>query len=518
MASSDAQLFDLGRPLRCLALEPSYASKSTRQFVSGGLSGNLTLHEKGWLGPKDVVLHSGEGPIWAVQWQKSYIAWANDKGVRVYDTHSSSRIAFIPRSDDSPRADLFPPTLLWQSDLKLVIAQADFVRIVQIRDRRQQERQRLESERAKAVAELEEKQKRKDKDSGSVKSDKTGHGSYNPLAGMGAYVPSIPIPGVSAMTGTNGTSHPPIYAEVTSVLQLDCMISGIVPFMADPPDSAATFQSSEAYSSTPLFLVLSYTTDDSFADESTPVESKPSLAPELRIISITGGEELSSDVLSVQGYEKFGCKDYHLVAHYPNEPVAGTAAYASSTSAEAQSQPSTTRRTGSRFKQKGPLLKPLTESYFVISPRELLLVKKRDVADHIAWLCERNRYEEALSVIDRKGIMTSIGPNERSSINVEDIGERFLQHLVDQGMWEKAAQNFGKILGQDAKKWENWIFTFIQKGHMQTVIPFVPTQSPQLDHMVYEMILAHFLKTDPAVCCAYGRCKCFRLMYPASHT
>lgn len=33
----------------------------------------------------------------------------------------------------------------------------------------------------------------------------------------------------------------------------------------------------------------------------------------------------------------------------------------------------------------------------------------------------------------------------------------------------------------------------------QTIIPHVPTEAPQLDHLVYEMILAHFLVHDRQV-------------------
>jgi hypothetical protein len=42
------------------------------------MAGNLVMHEKGWLGHKQMVLHSGEGPIWQVRWRDRLIAWAND--------------------------------------------------------------------------------------------------------------------------------------------------------------------------------------------------------------------------------------------------------------------------------------------------------------------------------------------------------------------------------------------------------------------------------------------------------
>lgn len=76
--TSETYVFDLQRPMRCVALEPNFGKRTTRQFVSGGMAGTLVLHEKGWLGHKETTLHSGEGPIWAVEWKGTLIAWAND--------------------------------------------------------------------------------------------------------------------------------------------------------------------------------------------------------------------------------------------------------------------------------------------------------------------------------------------------------------------------------------------------------------------------------------------------------
>ena len=78
LTAPDDHAFDYKRPMHCIALEPNFAKKNTRAFVCGGMAGNLVLQEKGWLGYKEQVLHSGEGPIWAVEWRGTYIAWAND--------------------------------------------------------------------------------------------------------------------------------------------------------------------------------------------------------------------------------------------------------------------------------------------------------------------------------------------------------------------------------------------------------------------------------------------------------
>ena len=62
-----------------------------------------------------------------------------------------------------------------------------------------------------------------------------------------------------------------------------------------------------------------------------------------------------------------------------------------------------------------------------------------------------------------------------------------------------AARLCPKLCGQDTKRWEDWIFMFVQKHQLQAIIPFVPTVSPTLGHLVYDMILAHFLAHDRQV-------------------
>jgi hypothetical protein len=64
--------------MHAVALEPGFAKKASRAFVCGGMAGNLIMQEKGWMGYKEHIIHSGEGPIWAIEWRGDLIAWAND--------------------------------------------------------------------------------------------------------------------------------------------------------------------------------------------------------------------------------------------------------------------------------------------------------------------------------------------------------------------------------------------------------------------------------------------------------
>ncbi|WWC91761.1 uncharacterized protein L201_006708 [Kwoniella dendrophila CBS 6074] len=135
LTSTESYAFDYKRPMRAIALEPGFAKKNTRAFVCGGMAGNLIMQEKGWLGYKEQIIHSGEGPIWAIEWRGNLIAWANDLGVKIYDTTTSQRIGYIDRGAHAPRAELFKCSLQWKDDHTLVIGWADHIKIVRIRNR-----------------------------------------------------------------------------------------------------------------------------------------------------------------------------------------------------------------------------------------------------------------------------------------------------------------------------------------------------------------------------------------------
>ncbi|KII94565.1 hypothetical protein PLICRDRAFT_97705 [Plicaturopsis crispa FD-325 SS-3] len=407
LSTPESYAFDMKRPMRTVALEPSFAKRSTRAFVCGGMAGSLVLREKGWLGHKETVLHTGEGPIWHVRWRGRLIAWANDLGVKIYDTESQTRITFIDRPADSPRADLFKCTLHWQDDSTLLIAWADHIKVARIRAR----------------------------------------------------------PRTS--TTSASANLPPLLVEITAVFQLDCMIAGVVPHPTTPsPTPPASISSGKTASVPPSLtslLILAYTPPDtSFLSEMTDDRSKQARnaaeRPELRIIS-RGGEELTADALSLTGFQSWSCNDYVL--------------------AEVDSDVSGEDR-----------------CYVVLSPRDVVIVRPRDRRDHVAWLVERKRYEEALEEIERIGSTAPVDSADGTGVDASEIGQRYVEHLVEEGDFVKAARLCPKVCGSNTKRWEDWIFVFAQQKQLHTIIPYVPTDSPRLGPLVYNMILAHFLSHD----------------------
>ncbi|ORX62542.1 vacuolar protein sorting-associated protein 41 [Hesseltinella vesiculosa] len=130
--TDDIQHFDYRRPVKAVAIDPEYARKNTHQFASGGMAEQLIMNEKGWLGHQNTVLHANEGPIYSIQWRNNLIAWANDAGVKVYDTNSGLRISYIHRPANSPRPDLYKCRLVWKDDKTLMIGWANTVKVAHV--------------------------------------------------------------------------------------------------------------------------------------------------------------------------------------------------------------------------------------------------------------------------------------------------------------------------------------------------------------------------------------------------
>jgi len=138
------------------------------------------------------------------------------------------------------------------------------------------------------------------------------------------------------------------------------------------------------------YVVLAYIAPDTFDNEATMDRAeqrrKAANRPELRIID--KGEEITADALSLTDFHKYGCGDYQLI------------------------------------KSK----RPDEEVFFVVSPSDVIVVRPRDETDHIEWLVERERYEEALTAAE--GLEKLHG----GVLDVKAIGLKYMQHLIDKGM------------------------------------------------------------------------------------
>jgi hypothetical protein len=265
--------------------------------------------------------------------------------VKIYDTVSQTRITFIDRPADSPRADLFKCTLHWQVDSTLLIAWADHIKVARIRAR-----------------------------------PRTSHSSAS-------------------------ANQPPLLVEITAVFQVDCMIAGIVPH---PTPSTSLGSDSKTLPALTSLLILAYNPPDtSFLHGNERTEDRAQQArkaaepPELRIIS-RAGEELTADVLALNDFHMWSCNDYVLT--------------------EVDSGPA-----GAAQGAEG-------KWYAVLSPRDIVIVKPRDRRDHITWLVDRQRYEEALEEVERiQENGEALEEDGENTVDAVEIGRRYLEHLIGEG-------------------------------------------------------------------------------------
>ena len=118
--------------LLAVALHPFYERET--MFAVGGTGQQLLLHYVRYFRSENETLHAGEGSIYNIKWRGDLIAWANDRGVKLYDQSTRRPIAYIPRqSKGSPDPELYPCCLCWENDETLLIGWGDWVKIGKIR-------------------------------------------------------------------------------------------------------------------------------------------------------------------------------------------------------------------------------------------------------------------------------------------------------------------------------------------------------------------------------------------------
>lgn len=168
--------------------------------------------------------------------------------------------------------------------------------------------------------------------------------------------------------------------------------------------------STSSISSVPTsLLLLAYTPPDtSFLDEATQDRSLQArrLAdrPELRIVS-RSGEELANDALTVTNFQSWGCNDYVLAEVDPEE----------------------------HDEEK--------RAYVVLSPKDAVVVRPRDRRDHVAWLVERKRYEEALEEMEH---IEAESKESETGVDAVEIGQKYIEHLIGEGERDAAARSMRK--------------------------------------------------------------------------
>lgn len=115
-------------PILSVALCPEFSSASSdnRTVCAGTEDGRLLLYKRGVFRGENII-HSGEGPVRKVSWRGRLVAWANNKGVKVFNVNSGQKVTYIakpPAADASTRC-----CLVWGSDDRLLTSFGTTVKI-----------------------------------------------------------------------------------------------------------------------------------------------------------------------------------------------------------------------------------------------------------------------------------------------------------------------------------------------------------------------------------------------------
>ena len=162
-----------------------------------------------------------------------------------------------------------------------------------------------------------------------------------------------------------------------------------------------------------LLVVLAYVVDDAGGVGGAGAgSSRCGERPELRILT-RSKDELSSDALSMHGFERLSAKDYRL-AYLPHSAAAGGGGAGG-----------------------GGVGGVDSSVYFIVSPRDMVVARPRDFDDHISWLLDRRLFGQAVEEAE-------LNPGHLRRHKLQDIGEKYLGQLTEAREFAQVAE--GRIL------------------------------------------------------------------------
>ena len=195
--------------------------------------------------------------------------------------------------------------------------------------------------------------------------------------------------------------------------------------------------------------VLAMGRDDDDDDDDDDEEEDSVELSELHIISRDSGEEVSSDLLELRGFEHYDKTDYSL--HH------------------------------------------ISKTLYVVASKDVVLAKPRNITDRIKWLLKRNRFETILS------ILTDTSNSDISTTLKSQFAESYMSELVSSKNWTRAASFCSDLVSMSSnvkndeekgKLWEKWISVFAKHRKLDKIAMYVPSSSPQLPKYVYVVCLS----------------------------
>ncbi|KAF2968202.1 hypothetical protein GQX73_g5398 [Xylaria multiplex] len=541
--------------------------------------GTAAAAASGWLGSmglgtntgKDTIIHSGEGAISTIKWSLSgkYVVWLNEHGMKIMRTKMHldtadaedawKRIGHIDR----------PQTDEWEEMAGFWEGRAEWIDDQAIGSGDDEAKEgSLQATLSPAAARLALQAKSHDKSIERL------------IVGWGGTIWIIHVHPGNVNSSKNDTRRSAGRAEIAKILRMDCIISGISLYTQnlllvlaycnpEEEEDEDNDNNKTQTSSIPRGHEASLSATSSSSVPSSGIKHRRNaLRPELRLIDLVSQAEVDKTSLPVNNFQGLSSNDYHLgvlpasraasvvasrgaleaLAGFGNEmwnaainPISLFSSGASirsknSNDAASRSQlggtPNNARAGSSSVSETAHpnLIKPGAK-LFIHSPYDCILATKRDLGDHLAWLLEREKYEDAwellnehpevmavseksdtgfLPILDRDISTTAEFGEDASSVvdsqkvpntpvekEKQRIGELWIQELLEDGDWDKAARIVGMVV-KTPDRWETWVYTFAGAKRFDEIVNYIPAEPmhPPIPGTIYEIVLGHYLRTD----------------------
>ncbi|CAM9102429.1 unnamed protein product [Chrysoparadoxa australica] len=265
------------------------------------------------------------------------------------------------------------------------------------------------------------------------------------LLGWSDTVMLLQVTGSGTGFGSKGRGARQRAAEIVVMWQADMSIRGISPFQAD---SLVLLGCNSGESQDPLVL----------------------WQPEVHVVARATGEVLSADVLPLKGWDGEGQGQQLMME--------STCLSTASLRTPADQLPTEMAALG------------LPPALFISCATDMVVARARDTDDQVAWAMSRGDLEGA--------VMCAL--TSKHSLYSYDFQELLRQHLdclLDEERYMEAAMQCSSMLGENSLAWERWVGVFIERGHLDAIVPHVPVSSPKLPQKLYTAILVQLLKASP---------------------
>jgi hypothetical protein len=286
------------------------------------------------------------------------------------------------------------------------------------------------------------------------------------LIGWADSVKIVEIRDTQRTQGGQSTNMPLRYAEIVSLFHVDYIVCGLSP-----------------WDDTNLAILAYIPRESEFGEPDVPSNSSADggagdagvdepQRPELHIVSRDSGDDISCDALPIRGFECYRATDYSLCS-----------------SAGCIGEGGAVGGMGSALGVPMDQNDDDMPTMYIVSPKDIVVAKARDVDDKISWALQGENYEEAMAIAEEHRL-------QLKTHRLQELVEKYLGNLLYKKEFEKAASLCPRLLAGSALLWERWVWAFAQMGELPTIAHYIPTSNPRLGVAQYDMVLRYFLEND----------------------